>query len=316
MHREKKIIALKDVLGDDCWQKSDEIIFHCKNPKGCNGTHHKKKLSVNLKTDAFHCWVCGWGNRGSIEPILRLKRDTDYYAEYVSEHGNKEKPKEVKQYDTPTLPSEYRSLSVVHRSPWFNQAMAYLANRGLSHSDVILYKLGYCEDGPYRNRIIVPSFDEYGELNFVVGRSFYQTDMKYKHGNYSKDIIFNDYMIDWSEPITLVEGPFDMMKARPKSIPIMGVFLQPSSKLFQKIVQKKVPVYIALDNDAMPNILRLAEDLMRHGVEAHVVTWKDFKDPGDMPKGKLDEFKKNNSLQLSTSFDVMKFKVFHSASLR
>lgn len=315
MNRERKLRALVDVLGDDHWQKGDEIIFNCKNPKGCNGEHHKKKLSINLKTDAFHCWVCGWGNRGSIEPILRLRKDSEYYAEYTAEHVQKPKD-EVKQYDPVRLPKEFRTLSVPHRSPWFNQAMGYLAQRGIGAAEVIRYKLGYCEDGPYRNRVMIPSFDEYGELNFLVGRSFYTNDMKYKHGNYSKDIIFNDYMIDWDEPVTLVEGPFDMMKVGKNAIPIQGVFLQPSSKLFQKIVAKKIPVYIALDNDALSNILKIAEDFMRYGIETNIVTWKQFKDPGDMPVGKFEEFRKDSSLKLASSFDVLKFKAFNSASLR
>lgn len=314
MHRERKLAALRDVLGDDFWQKGDEVIFFCKNPKGCNGTHHKKKLSVNLKTDAFHCWVCGWGNRSSIEPILRLKRDSEYFAEYTAE----KKPvveEQERKYEPVVLPKEYRSLSVTHRSPWYNQAMGYLVRRGLEPSDAFLYKLGYCEDGPYRNRIIIPSFDEHGELNFVVGRSFYDNDMKYKHGQFNKDIIFNDYMVDWTQPVTLVEGPFDMMKVGQNAIPLQGVFLQPSSKLFQKIVNKRVPVYIALDNDAMPNILRIAEDFMRFGNEVKIVTWKDFKDPGDMPRGKFEEYRPN-SIKMSSAFDIMKYKVFSSASLR
>jgi DNA primase len=314
MHRERKFAALREVLGDDYWQKGDEVIFYCKNPKGCNGTHHKKKLSINLKTDAFHCWVCGWGNKSSLEPILRLNRNSEYYSEYTSEKKPVEDKLE-KVYDHIILPKEFRSLSVTHRSPWYNSAMAYLAKRGLGVSDAFLYKLGYCEDGPYRNRIIVPSFDEYGELNFFVGRTFFDQDMKYKHGNFSKDIIFNDYMIDWTEPVTLVEGPFDMMKVGQNAIPLQGVFLPPSSKLFQKIVQKKIPVYIALDNDAMPAILKIAEDLMRFGNEVNVVTWKDYKDPGDMPKG-LFELHRSHSMHMTSAFDLVRIKVFNSASMR
>ena len=272
-------------------------------------------MSVNLKTDAFHCWVCGWGNKSSLEPILRLNRNSEAYAEYTAEK-KPEVLQEEKKYDQVVLPKEFRSLSVAHRSPWYNQAMGYLAKRGLDPSDAFLYKLGYCEDGPYHERIIVPSFDEYGELNFFSGRLFFERDaIKYKHGNFSKDIIFNDYMVDWTKPITLVEGPFDMMKIGQNAIPIQGVFLSPSSKLFKKIVEKKVPVYIALDNDAMPNILRIAEDLMKYGIEANIVTWRDYKDPGDMPRGKFEEYRPK-AIRMANSFDLLKAKVFNSASMR
>lgn len=315
MHRERKLRALVEILGDDYWQKGEEVIFFCKNPKGCDGKHHKKKLSVNLKTDAFHCWVCGWGNKASIEPILRLNRNSEYYTEYVGEK-KPEVIKEEKKYDRVALPKEFRSLSVAHRSPWYNRAMGYLVSRGLEPSDAFLYKLGYCEDGPYKDRIIIPSFDEYGELNFFSGRLFFDRDeVKYKHGNFSKDIVFNDYMVDWSQPITLVEGPIDMMKVGQNAIPIQGVFVSPSSKLFQKILAKRVPVYIALDNDAMPAILKIAEELMKHGIETNIVTWRDYKDPGDMPRGKFEEYRPK-AIKMANTFDLLKAKIFNSASLR
>lgn len=270
---------------------------------------------MNLKTDAFHCWVCGWGHKNSIEPILRLNKSSEYYSEYTAEKRPETK-QEDKKYDPVILPKEFRSLSVPHRSPWYNRAMAYLVQRGLEPSDAFLYKLGYCEDGLFRDRIIVPSFDEYGELNFFSGRLFFDRDeMKYKHGNFSKDIIFNDYMIDWTKPVTLVEGPFDMMKVGQNAIPIQGVFLHPNSKLFQKIVTRRVPVYIALDNDAMPNILKISEDLMKFGIETHIVTWKDYKDPGDMPRGKFEEYRPK-AIRMANSFDLLKVKAFNSASLR
>jgi hypothetical protein len=256
--------------------------------------------------------VCGWGNRSSIEPLLRLKKDSEFYAEYVAES----RPEEIapdRVYEPVSLPAEFRSLSVTYRSPWYGQAIQYLTRRGLGHSEIVRYKLGYAEDGPYRNRIIIPSFDRYGELNFVVGRSIYDSDMKYKHGRYDKDIIFNDYMIDWSRPVTLVEGPFDMMKAGSNAIPIMGVFLNPQSKLFQRIVERSSSVYLALDNDVPHNVLRISEDMIRHGVEVRVISWRGFKDPGDMPLGMLESLKPAAS-RIDSSMDILKYRAFASGT--
>lgn len=274
---------------------------------------------MNLKTDAFHCWVCGWGHKNSIEPILKLKRGSEYYAEYVSEHSRpKVEVLEDRKYDPIVLPKEFRSLSAPHRSPWFNQAMAYLGSRGLRPSDAFLYKLGYAEYGDGGGaRIIIPSFDEYGEMNFITSRFLFPKPdaPKYKSGNFSKDIIFNDYMIDWEKPVTLVEGPFDMMKVGQNAIPLQGVELRTGSKLFHKIVERKVPVYVALDDDAMESILKIVDDLMRFGIDVSIVTWKGVKDPGDMPIGMFETYRKN-AMRMSNSFDLLKYKVFNSASLR
>ena len=47
-------------------------------------------------------------------------------------------------------------------------------------SDVIRYNLHYCLNGIYQNRIIIPSYDSNGQLNYFVGRDFYKGGMKYK----------------------------------------------------------------------------------------------------------------------------------------
>ena len=55
--------------------------------------------------------------------------------------------------------------------------------------DVIRYGMGYCEEGLYANRIIVPSYSSDGELNYFVGRDIYEGGMKYKNPPVSKDIV-------------------------------------------------------------------------------------------------------------------------------
>ena len=50
--------------------------------------------------------------------------------------------------------------------------MSYLDRRGVTSLEIIKYQIGYCEEGPYKHKVIVPSYDEYGMLNYFVGRSF------------------------------------------------------------------------------------------------------------------------------------------------
>lgn len=318
MDRARKLAALRRVADEDGYLKGDELVLHCMNPKGCRGQHPKKKLSINLITDAFHCWVCGWGHRSSILPILEVKGETEESRAYKAEAAPKEKAPE-KEYDPVRLPKEFRSLSATYGSPYYRQAMRYLADRGVGSDDILVYKLGYCEDGPYANRIIIPSFDGYGELNFFVGRAIFENSMKYKHGNFSKDIIFNEYMIDWDQPITLVEGPFDAIKAGYNAIPLQGTQLREDSKLFRKIVGTQKMVFVALDKDAPEQRYQLGQKLMKYGVTVGYLSWdKQFKDPGEMTK---EQFRQCylNPLVISDALAAMKMRLtdmsIHSGSL-
>ena len=65
---------------------------------------------------------------------------------------------------------------IIQKHSW-----VYLQNRGMSKGDVMRYGIGYCSEGLYSNRVIIPSYDAKGELNYFVGRSIYKDGMKYKN---------------------------------------------------------------------------------------------------------------------------------------
>ena len=45
------------------------------------------------------------------------------------------------------------------------------------HDDILKHNIGYCDEGKYSNRIIIPSYDSDGQLNFFVGRDFYKSKL-------------------------------------------------------------------------------------------------------------------------------------------
>ena len=94
------------------------------------------------------------------------------------------------------LPEEFKPLwnggdSIVKR-----HALSYLYKRGIDDSDILKYNIGYCDEGLYSNRIIIPSYDSDGQLNFFVGRDFYNSKLKYRNSPTSKDIIGFDLFIN------------------------------------------------------------------------------------------------------------------------
>lgn len=315
MQRERKLAALRRALKQDGWVKGDEVIFKCTYSKGCNGQHHKDKLQVNLKSDIFHCWVCGWSGGSLLKILWRLGEDDPDYRDYLAEHEkNPNKDHDGKVYEAVRLPKEFQTLSRPTRSPYFHQAIAYLTGRGITSEDILDYKLGYCEEGHYKDRIIVPSFDEYGELNFFVGRGIWErTSPPYLSGRFDKDIIFNDLLIDWSKPITLVEGPFDAFKAGLNAIPLQGKL--PSKKLVSKICRLLPKTYVSLDIDAGADMLKIAGDLVSNGVETLIINMPDgVKDPGVCTKEQFEDIRKT-AVPVVSMGDILKQRVQHSASV-
>ena len=60
----KKIEILEKILGRG-EKRGEELLVFC---QFCN--HHKRKLSINLKTLKFKCWVCDRKGH-SLRPILK-----------------------------------------------------------------------------------------------------------------------------------------------------------------------------------------------------------------------------------------------------
>ena len=173
-------------------------------------------------------------------------------------------------------------------------ALSYLGRRNVTSAEILKYQMGYCEEGMYKHKIIVPSYDENGMLNYFVGRSFYDTSFKHKNPDVSKDIVGFEMFVNWDLPIVICEGVFDAIAVRMNSIPLFGK--SPQSELQKKIINKGVKsVYLALDSDAFKNSLRFAESLMNNGVNVHIVELKDS-DPSDMGFRSINEKIENTEL--------------------
>ena len=72
------------------------------------------------------------------------------------------------------LPKEFKPLWNGGNSIIKRHALNYLHKRSITYEDTIKYNIGYCDSGLYSNRIIIPSYDSEGQLNFFVGRDFMQ----------------------------------------------------------------------------------------------------------------------------------------------
>ena len=245
-------------------------------------SHHKPKLQINTQTQKWHCWVSNQGGHNLFQLFKKLKASKEHFDELVELVGDRKYTKRNVKEDKKIvrLPNEFKPLWKNGSSIIKKHSIVYLANRNIKMADIIRYGIGYCEEGVYSNRVIIPSYSSNGELNYFVGRDIYDGGMKYKNPPVSKDVIGFDLFINWNEPIILCEGVFDAIAIRRNAIPLFGKTIPKS--LMKKIYEKQVKqIYILLDSDAIMDSIKITDDLMKNGINVYYVNLSD-EDPSDM----------------------------------
>ena len=286
------ISTLSNTLGSYSTLKGNELAFYC---PFCN--HHKQKLQVNTETQKWHCWTCNSGGKKLTSLLRKLDVDRKTISIIREIYGDSNWTPQQEDADTKvfiSLPKEFISLAEEPKgfNPEYKNAMYYLTQRGITIKDIIKYNIGYCVEGLYAQRVIIPSYNSDGSLNYFVSRSYYsENKMKYKNPPISKNIIAFDSQVNWNEPIILCEGVFDAITIKRNAIPLLGKF--PSKQLVEKIFMSGVSdIIISLDNDAITEALKAAEYFRKNGIQVKMMYLKD-KDAADMGYEKFyEELKK------------------------
>ncbi len=275
------VSTLSNTLGSYSTLKGNELAFYC---PFCN--HHKQKLQVNTETQKWHCWTCNSGGKKLTSLLRKLDVDRKTISVIREIYGDSNWTPQQEDIDTKvfiSLPKEFISLSEEPKgfNPEYKNAMYYLTQRGITIKDIIKYNIGYCKEGLYAQRVIIPSYNSDGSLNYFVSRSYYpENKMKYKNPPISKNIICFESQVNWKEPIILCEGVFDAITIKRNAIPLLGKF--PSKQLVEKIFMSGVNnIIISLDNDAMTEALKAAEYFRKNGINVKMMYLKD-KDAADM----------------------------------
>ena len=253
---------ISEFLGEPkkVYENTSQVSWNC---PVCDEGGNKGNLEVNIEKSLFHCWSCGdyEGTHGSLGKLFDKfgnKKQKKLYQVLKPETIVKRERKK-KTLKLPDRFTQFKDSSKVY--PIRRQAMNYLNSRGITDDMIERYGIGFCDNGDHAGRIVIPSYNKKGEINYYIARSWDpMSRAKYKNPEAEKDkIIFWENLIDWNKDIFLVEGAFDGLFLD-NVIPLLGKHM--SELLFETIyMNAKSNVIICLDADAWQNAVKLYHEL-------------------------------------------------------
>lgn len=300
-------------LGDNkgTCSESGQIQYNCPECSADSNSLHgdgKFNLELNFSKGVFKCWKCvDYNNMGGrLSKLIRNYGSNELVSKYYSEIKTLNDFKllkgfndnEVKNVDIRlSLPKGSKSLLKNHRSS--HKPLKYLENRGIGEDIIKKYNILYTdfdvEDKRLINRIIIPSFDKFGNVTYWVARKFDEFPGSFKYMNpptsqiKKTDIVFNEGLINWDGDIRLVEGPFDHIVI-PNSIPLLGKELNNSFALYKMLFERvKGTITLFLDNEAIDDTKHLYMQLNTGKLKGKVkyVTYDNFYNDTNLDKKEL-----------------------------
>jgi DNA primase len=257
----------------------------------------KGNLEVNYRYGVYKCWVCAETHEthGSIYKLIKKYGTPKQLKKYELLRPDDTEDSTKRVYKQVRLPKEFipfKDASMgLKLTPQYKQALAYIKKRNITDLMLQIYNIGFCYNGLYENRIIIPSYYEEKRLNYFVARSYLsKTKLKYKNPEAQKEIIiFNEHLINWDETIYIVEGAFDSIFI-PNAIPMLGKFM--SEHLFKKLYENAKKIVIVLDPDAWDDAERLYHRINCGKLmgKVWIVKLEGDKDIADL-RGDLSEYK-------------------------
>lgn len=252
---------LEDVFGHPKNNISTQMQFNCPECTKLNYgvPDNKYNLEVNIALNnkgkynkVCKCWKCGLS--GPLFFIFKKYATKRQVAEFIKHENEPIILSQIKKYKIFGLPKEFISFQNMDKNnPLHVEAYQYLKNRKVSDSIIKKDNLGFCLEGYYKDRIIIPSYDLNNKINFYITRTF-KNDVE-KHQAYKlpqadkKEIIFNEKNINWNSTVYIVEAYFEYTTIPVNTIVLLGKSLQ--DNILSKLIKYKPNVIIMLNPDAI-----------------------------------------------------------------
>lgn len=226
---------LRDRLGAETRMRSgdhEEWVYDCPLC-GC-----ARKLYVNAKTSAWCCYRCGEGSKlfarlyalvegvSEDRAMIALRKYVHIRAPAAEPEARDMVPAPEVAPEEPTLPEELRLPAeyvpicdgdLVRLHP-------YLVKRRVKIETARTWRLGFCEAGKYRDRIVLP-IEHDGELAGFTTRLVVDGDLKYltPPGLPKQEILYGSQHLGFSDQVVVTEGPFDAILAWQAGVPTVAL---------------------------------------------------------------------------------------------
>lgn len=272
----------------------------CAEEKG--GVDGKYNLETSFTLGKFHCWSCD--TKGNLSYLIGRYGGSKLLKEYQEEIKS---INESKLYDLSSfmdtmngnvqgdgkilkLPKTFTKIDI---STLKNKKLKeYLEKRKITQDIIDRFNIGYTqwenEEYSMRSRLVVPSYDKNGFLNYWVSRDFtgYEKRIKYKNCDADKkEIVFQDSLINYNADIVLVEGALDCIYY-PNSVSMLGKFLLKDSELFRSLYNKaNANIIICLDSDTTIEETKRIYNMLNIGRlrgKIKYITPQEYKDFGEI----------------------------------
>jgi hypothetical protein len=196
----------------------------------------KKKLYLNLARRMAHCFRCGFAARAEgFDAVARMYGFTVQPALHVDAAP----PEPI------AFPPHY---STAWESYYGRQAWEYLLARHVTPPQIVGYRLGFCPQGSYAQRIILPVFSR-GLLRTWQARSLIGRLPKYITAPGSPPHqLFNLDRASKRRVLVLVEGVFDALRLPNYAVALLGKEWGPEKRA-AILATNPARIFIALDRD-------------------------------------------------------------------
>jgi len=233
----------------------------------------KRKLAVNPHKRVWHCWIdeeygppdvhgkrqVVRGAGGVLQLVMLLEGLDISGALHFVQTRQLFNPLDTRQVRA-QLYAPVRECTSTVASPipypdhWhdIDVTMAYMVQRGITLQDAQAFRLGWCSDGRYRNRLMFPVYEN-GRLMYYQGRAMWDPQPgehyiktlnppKTPGASVSSDVLMNLDQACKHDEVVVTEGPIDCVHVGLDAVCSFGKKLHPRqiAKLIEAGVRKVV----------------------------------------------------------------------------
>lgn len=275
----------------------------------------KRKLALNTERRKWHCWVCatrpGVGHSAGgvlalvevLDGVDRARAEAVLAQYYVAPKGTGALVGGLEaSVGVPEAPRVAVPIAYPYSWQPVTEVLPYMAERRITLADAQEWRLGFCTQGTYANRLIFPVFEN-GALVYFQGRAMWPRPPGVSGSQYRKslnppanpgmanssDLLMNLDRARHYPRVAIVEGPMDCLRAGGDAVATFGKKISPA-QTGRLIAAGVRAVDLMWDADAAAEIWQAAQWLAAFFADVRPVFLRQG-DPADHERAELQAYR-------------------------